>query len=237
MSLNWSTLALQMVNLLVLIWLLQRLLYRPIVNIMAQRRAQADGVLSAARAEAEQARRTREQLAAEREMALTQHANLLATARADAEQLRTQRLGALEAELARRRDGANAQLAAERVQAQQQINQTALALAAAFAQRALQRLPPDALLAAYLDSLGPAPHVQVSGTARVSTANALDALAQAALAQRLNLWLGQPLGWEFAVEPALLAGLSLDIGDLHLEHSLAGDLSRLAQDALRDHTQ
>ncbi|WP_054775053.1 hypothetical protein [Methylogaea oryzae] len=39
MELDWSTIALEIVNFLILVWLLKRLLYKPVQDIIAQRRA------------------------------------------------------------------------------------------------------------------------------------------------------------------------------------------------------
>src|SRR2546423_2021619 len=56
MHIDWWTLALQTVNVLVLVWLLARFLFRPITTIIADRRAAADKLLAdaaAVRAQAE----------------------------------------------------------------------------------------------------------------------------------------------------------------------------------------
>ena len=56
MHFDWSTLVLQTVNVLVLLWLLRRFLFRPVVAIIAARKDAADKLLAdaeAARAQAE----------------------------------------------------------------------------------------------------------------------------------------------------------------------------------------
>ena len=42
MRIDWSTLALQLANFAILVWLLQRLLYRPVLRVLDARRAAAD---------------------------------------------------------------------------------------------------------------------------------------------------------------------------------------------------
>lgn len=54
MELNWSTFILEIINFLVLVWILKRFLYRPVLNAIARRRADIDKSL-------EDARKTREQ--------------------------------------------------------------------------------------------------------------------------------------------------------------------------------
>ena len=49
MQIDWLTVAAQIINFLVLIWLLQRFLYRPITNAMARREARIEERLSDAK--------------------------------------------------------------------------------------------------------------------------------------------------------------------------------------------
>ena len=48
MRIDWWTLALQAANFLVLVWLLQHFLYRPVLAIIVERQQQTDGVLAEA---------------------------------------------------------------------------------------------------------------------------------------------------------------------------------------------
>ena len=45
MRIDWWTLALQAANFLVLVWLLQHFLYRPVQGIIAERQQRAESVL------------------------------------------------------------------------------------------------------------------------------------------------------------------------------------------------
>lgn len=88
MEVDWITFAAQLVNFLILIWLLQRFLYGPITAAMARREARiADRM-----AEARDARRTAEdektRLREEREDLESRREDILAEARKDAEELR-----------------------------------------------------------------------------------------------------------------------------------------------------
>ncbi|MGA9847891.1 MAG: hypothetical protein WBQ45_09645, partial [Roseiarcus sp.] len=51
MRIDWWTLALQTVNVLILIWILSRFLFRPIVGIIEERRAAAAKLLTDAEAQ------------------------------------------------------------------------------------------------------------------------------------------------------------------------------------------
>ena len=56
MRIDWTTLALQTVNVLVLVWLLARFLFRPVSTIIAERRAAAEKLLADAAAQRAHAR-------------------------------------------------------------------------------------------------------------------------------------------------------------------------------------
>ncbi|MEW5835104.1 MAG: F0F1 ATP synthase subunit B, partial [Pseudomonadota bacterium] len=89
MKIDFWTLALQAINALVLIWLLSRVLYRPVVRAIAQRRDAAAKLLADAEAERERARQAGEAVAAQQaELAAGRDAALKA-AQADAEAARS----------------------------------------------------------------------------------------------------------------------------------------------------
>src|SRR5450631_1339835 len=77
MSLDWWTLGLQTVNIVILVWLLQRFFWKPISAVIAERRAAAQKALSEAEAARDKAKldligiqTTRAGFAAERETIL-----------------------------------------------------------------------------------------------------------------------------------------------------------------------
>ena len=104
MRIDWWTLAFQTVNVLVLVWLLSRFLFKPVSKIMAERQQAAAALMQDASAARDAAERDRKQ-AAEQTAALdglrlqrlaeisTQaeqlKASLLAAARAEADAVRT----------------------------------------------------------------------------------------------------------------------------------------------------
>lgn len=99
MSVNWFTVAAQIVNFLILVWLLHRFLYGPIVAAIdrreqriAERLREAQRKSDAAAAEADAYRRQREELNAERD-------RLLVEARLEAETLRSSLTEAARAEI------------------------------------------------------------------------------------------------------------------------------------------
>ena len=55
MGLDWSTIVLEIVNFLVLVWLLKRFLYRPVLATLAERRSRIEGLLAEAKETEERA--------------------------------------------------------------------------------------------------------------------------------------------------------------------------------------
>ncbi|MFZ2102745.1 MAG: F0F1 ATP synthase subunit B, partial [Oricola sp.] len=85
MKLDWWTFAFQVINIAVLLWLLGRFLFRPVANIIAERKTETARVLKDAE-EAKRAAREVEQTAkAERDRIAGERIELLEKARAEAE--------------------------------------------------------------------------------------------------------------------------------------------------------
>jgi F-type H+-transporting ATPase subunit b len=87
-QIDWLTVAAQIVNFLVLVWLLQRFLYRPITQAMARREARIEERLSDARAERSKAEDEAEKLRKKREELDAAREEMLEEARTEADQLR-----------------------------------------------------------------------------------------------------------------------------------------------------
>ena len=154
MHLDWSTLALQTVNVLVLLWLLRRYLFRPVMASVAARRAAAEALLAEAAAQRTAAEATAAELARRARDSAAEAERLRAAAAAGAEAERTQRLAAAGAEIGRLRDAAAAAIRRDRAAMRQELDAAARALAVTIAARLLARLPGPAATAAMLDALG-----------------------------------------------------------------------------------
>jgi len=153
MKIDWWTLGLQVVNALVLIWLLSRFLFRPVENILTARQKQAEQAIAdaqaakaavegaRAKAEAEAAgfaERRKEALKAVEAEAANEKAALLAAARAEAEKLQA----AAKTEIAAERQ-AEAAAAADR----------AGQLAVDIAAKLFDRLPSEARVAGFVKGI------------------------------------------------------------------------------------
>ncbi|MCB5945605.1 F0F1 ATP synthase subunit delta [Acidocella sp. KAb 2-4] len=233
MSIDFGTLALQAVNVLILIWLLQRFFWRPVAAIIAQRRAAAQAMLDDAakrQAEAEAQMAGIEQV---RAGFAQERAAILAAAQAEAASLRA----AAEAEAASAAKALEAatrvRLSAEEKTAMAALRGEAAELAVRIAGRLVARLDAPALRAAFLDSTLrelatlPAELRQGVRVLTVTSPAPLPPEEQTACAARLRTALGGEVAISFAADPAVLAGLELAGGALSLRNSWRADLERL----------
>ena len=231
MNLDATTFALEILNFAVLLWLLRRFLFKPVQAALA------------ARAQAEQAQRdtlsARQQDLDARAQALTTQEAAQAAQREAARQamaqeiatLRSQRLAALDAELRAEREKAQARLQREASARQEKADRQLQARAAGFVGNYLKRLASPALEAALVDlfladlaaqapALAPALRTPASEPPTVSSAFALPEAAQARIRAGLAAVLGQDVAPRWALEPDLLAGLSVHLPGHQLETSL-----------------
>lgn len=238
MHLDPTTLALQLVNFLVLVWLLHRFLFRPVLAAIDKRDADLTQRRTQAEALAAEAAATRSAVEAERQSLAKQAAELRATAQAEAEAERRRLLDAARQSADALRAAASSQLAAERVQAEADLTKQAADLATALAGRLLADARPDladrVLAEALCQQLAPLSAAEKSnllaGPGGVTLASARPLPAD--LQSSLTAALGPDIAITWTVDPALIAGVELSAPH-HLIHqswraALAGARERLA---------
>jgi F-type H+-transporting ATPase subunit b len=238
MRFDWSTLILQTVNLLVLLWLLRRFLFRPVVAIVAQRRDAAEKLLADAAAARDQARAQAEQMA-QREKALAADGDrIMADARAAADAERVTLLERSKAEIAQQRDAAQIGLEQEKSQIRRALESEARHLAVAIASRLLGRMRAPALDLALLESLSALPAEQwltLAGpdqTLEVVTASPMDATMQAKCTDMVRKHLECRI--HFDSDPSLIAGVELRGPHAKLHNNWRADLDRIATELQQD---
>lgn len=247
MRIDWWTLALQAANFLVLVWLLQHFLYRPVQSIIAERQQRTDGVLAeadAARTAAEALQTRLEQqraaIAQERHQALEEAharakeeaASLLGRARADADKLLGEERQRIEQERAEVADA---------------LRQGAIELGIAIARRLLAEAgdgSPDRPFLeralARLQSLAEPERsalidrVADSHIVQVVTAAPLDPAGRDDFTRRLRELVGGDIEVQFATDPTLLAGAELHFPHSVLHHSWRDSLREIEEDLKHD---
>lgn len=245
MELTWSTFALEILNFLVLVWILKRFLYKPVLDVVARRRAGIEKQLAdAAALEADaQALRARYQGRVEEWNAERQKA--LEALNREVEAERGKRLAALEEVLERERKKAEAAAERGRADAAARLERTALEQGASFAAKLLSTAAgPETerrLAALAIDALGALPPGRAAELTagggeppdRITVASAypLDAAECGRLRAALAKLLGGEPSFEFVEDASLVAGLAVTVGPwrlgLNVRDELAG-FTRLA---------
>jgi len=226
MSFDWWTLALQTVNFAILVWLLHRFLYRPVLRLIDARRGEIDRQYAAAEVAKTAAAAERQTIADERSGIAAERAAALQAAAVEAETAAAARRKLAQNEADALLAATRKALADERDAAQAEIRSRALDLGIAMARRLLDEIPAGLRAEAWLERIeqhlaGMAPAERaalrdgVHGGLRVITATALPDETLAEWRQRLRDVLGNELTIEFSVDAALIAGV-----DLHFTNAI-----------------
>lgn len=244
MKIDWWTLGFQVVNALVLIWLLRRFFWRPLAAVIQQRRAAAQATLSEAdarRGEAAAAladvEKTRAGFRAERDA-------ILAKARKDAEQLRTTRLAEAAEEAKAAAAAAKAAIAKDREAADRRWTEQASQLAVEIAGRLAARLDGPAVRATFLDWLlkeipklaEPTRQAEAASAAPLEavTAKPLEPGEQERYRKLIIASFGSQPRIDFRDDPALIAGLELHGDHFVVSNSWRADLDKILADLTHD---
>jgi F-type H+-transporting ATPase subunit b len=242
MELDWTTFALEIVNFLVLVWLLQRFLYRPVARAIARRRAGIERSMSEARearaqAEAFQAQ-FRDRLAGwEREKAQAG-----AQLHDELEAQRARRMAELSEALERERLRKETVAQREAQERARELEAAALRQGGAFAARLLAALTVPELEARIvelaLSELERLPRERrealraaaaAAPQAAVTSAYELSPDQRGRIAQALADVSGAQLACDYRRDESLLAGLRIELGPWVLGANLRDELSAFAQ--------
>jgi F-type H+-transporting ATPase subunit b len=247
MQLDWTTFGLEILNFLVLVWLLKRFLYRPVLNAIAQRQSRIESGL----AESEQKR-------IEAQALREQYVHRLAEWEHEREQMRVHTLQEVNAERTRLLEGLQASLQAERDKARtlearhvaeltRQAEEAAITQAAQFAAKLFSRLAGPELETRLVDmvlkDLQDLPGAQRQALRAASTkaevpvnivsAYPMSQTQREALAQMLQSVAGRSLHCTWSEDRELIAGLRVSMGPWILRANLQDELKFFAE-ATRD---
>ena len=239
MELDWWTFGLQAVNFLVLVWLLQYFLFRPVSNVIARRREEAQKMLSEAEAARKEAEAELARARAEAERQLAGRGRLLEEAEREAKARQHELIAAARKEA----EGIIAEARAEARRLHEQevecIEDRAAELAVEIAARLLARLPDEARVAAFIPGLAEqlrrlpeeVRHGIAEGGARfqLHTPRALAEAEIAAVRKAVSEAFGQQVEITAEVDPAIIAGLELTGPFGAVRNSFRADLARVKE--------
>lgn len=218
MSFSWWTFALQAANFLILIWLLQRFLFKPVKAIVAQRKQAIARALNEASAEKQSAVQLKHEVEAARSAIAAERQKVIDDARALLSAEREKSIEEARQEAEKVRQQALTHLEEERADAMEKLFDRTMLFATSIAERLLREVAVTSIeqpflgrLIDYLDKMpseGRAKLLPRNGASNlaVTTAHALDAREQDEWREELGKRLGAELTIKFDADPALIAG-------------------------------
>jgi F-type H+-transporting ATPase subunit b len=241
MQIDWTTFVLEIINFLILLWLLQHFFYRPVLAMLDARREKVQAI----KGEADTLRREAENLKA-------QYEGRLADWNAEREQARQKLAQELVQERAKRLDELKRALADEEAKSRARSDAAEAARAAASGRQAmkdaygaaaaiLQRLATPTLtqriIQVFCEDIDTLPEAERTTlrqavaaltereAVEITSAHPLDGLARSALSAALAKAAGRPLAVHFSESPELIGGLRGAVGQCRLDASLADELA------------
>ena len=245
MELHWTTFALELLNFLVLVWVLKRLLYKPILNVIAERKAEIQNTLSTAETLRREAQALREQYE-NRQVEWNREKETVRNRMM--EEVNAEKAGllaALQYSLEQEREKAGALEERRLTDLTRQAENAAIAQGGQFAARLLARLASAELEAklveVMLEDLSRIPGEQLQ-TIRaacatgevpviVTSAHGLSQPQRKSLLEALESLLGRSLACEWREDQGLMAGIRLSLGPWVLGANLHDELKAFAETA------
>lgn len=240
MEFNLSTFILEIINFLILIWILQRLFYKPLLDVIAKRKQFIDQTLHDTKNLQQQAEQQRT-LYENRQKLWEQEKQLAITALHQQFEIETTaQLNKLNTVLEQERQKASVTLSKQQQELQQQAEKQALRNGAKFAGILLQHCAGIELEARLfnllLDNLTTLPDAcklcltllgaKKSVPINIASAYPLPLEMRKQLEQKLATLINNHLNFQYHQDQALIAGLRMDIGawvlNANLQHELIG---------------
>jgi F-type H+-transporting ATPase subunit b len=242
MAIDWFTVGAQVINFLVLVYLLKRFLYGPIVRAMERREQAIAARLDDAESRVLAATREKELYTARREELESEREALMEAAREDSRQERTRTLAALREEIASKRGEWQAQLQREQQALLKNVRRALSERVAGATHRILSDLANADLqreaLKKFLTQLGELPDEQrqslvehtdgAPSEVTLSTAFELDGGQRKHLAAELRALLAADVEVRFEQSPELVCGVALDAAGRRLSWNVGSYLEDLS---------
>jgi F-type H+-transporting ATPase subunit b len=244
MHIDWWTLGLQTINLLVLVWILSRFLFRPIARIIDERQAAAAKLIEEADAARAKAEEEEKQAAKEEAEAAAARGGVLKSAAEEAEAEKARLIAAARDEADKLRAEAKAEIARMRESEEAASGARASRLAVDIAARLFDRLPESARIGGFVDGLAQA-IAELPEAARaeigasdapvaVKAARALTAEEAEACRAAISKALGRDVAIEAVAAPDLIAGLEIETPHAVVRNNFRADLDRIAEGLTSD---
>jgi F-type H+-transporting ATPase subunit b len=240
MEFNLSTFILEIVNFLILIWILQRLFYKPLLDAIARRKQHIDQSLADAKKLHQEAEDLRSLYENRQKLWMQEKKSVLGALHQQMETEKSTQMAKLQSELEQERQKAKVSLTRQQHEFQQQAEKQALQNGARFAGILLKESAgPELETRLYkmlMDHLKTLPEactlcLQTLGTKKsvpikITSAYPLSGELKQQLEQKLGSLISRAVDFNYYQDASLIAGVRIDIGAwvLHanLKHELAG---------------
>ncbi|NJB68080.1 F-type H+-transporting ATPase subunit b [Desulfobaculum xiamenense] len=237
MLIDWFTVVAQIVNFLILIWLLKRFLYGPILRAVDAREAAVAARVRDAEAAREEAKARSDELRREREAFEDERSVLMERARTEVEAWRERAEERVRGEVEARRVRWLEALDSERAEFERALAERVATEVLAVSRRALSDLGDSALderiASAFLREVRAATDAHAAGAVRVGTGTEVGASARTMVDQGLREVFPKVTDVAFVPVPELGLGMRLETGDTRLCWTLDGYLDGLEERVLR----
>ena len=239
MELDWTTFLLEVINFLILVWLLKRFLYQPVLAVIETRRQRISDELAQADRTQKDAQALKEQYEARLVDWEQEKRGVRDVLEQELVQERSQRIEQIEDELEQQRLKHKTRDQQQQAQWRSAAETEALRLGSSFTSQLLKKLSgPDLdqrLQQLFIDELAALPESTLemlreewqggSVDINVSSAIPLDSERQQVIRQTLERKLGRAEGlWHFNLDESLIAGLRISSGGWMLQANLQDEL-------------
>lgn len=233
MELDWSTFLLEIVNFLILVWILKRFFYRPILDVIAARKGKIEAILNDAKEIREEAGSLKAVNEKKYEEWETRRQSLESALSAEIASKREKMLADLNVTLEKEKARQAALSEREAGQLRLAMEDQALLLGAGFSSSLLSRLASPELemrlFEAFMEDLekydAAKMRLETEKKLDVSSAYPLPEEQKRLLVGKMESLLGRPLEPAFSENPDLLCGIRVRIGPWVLHANLKDELA------------
>jgi len=249
MTIDIWTIGLEVVNFLVLVWLLERLLYRPVLGVIGRRQAEIERLRHADESAHRALAAERERMEQERQSVATERARALEDAHAQAREERTRLETEARAEMERLLSAGRARLAHERTDVARALRRKSVEVGVSIARRLLSLSTPPGGdnrfvedICEKLRSMDESDRSRLVASlgersvVRVVSAEELDTQRQSECRERIANSLGRAVDTTFSVDASLIAGIVVHFPGLVLRNCWRDTLAA-AEDSLVDEAE
>jgi F-type H+-transporting ATPase subunit b len=243
MEFNLSTFVLEIINFLILIWILQRLFYKPLLEVIDKRKQHIDQSLADAKKLHQEADEMRSLYENRQKLWMQEKKAALNALHQQIEAEKNAQMDKLHVELEQERQKAKVSLTRQQLELQQQAEKQALQNGARFAGLLLkQSAGPELearLFAMLLDNLKTLPEactlcLQMLGTkksvpVKITSAYPLTDQLRQQLEKKLGSLISSPVNFQYNQDALLIAGVRIDIGAWVLHTNLKHELTGFAE--------